>query len=61
MNQHIGHGEKKPFKCEICDHSCSLKANINIHVALVHERKKPFKCKFCDYAKGNMNKITVII
>ena len=36
------HEEIKPFKCEICDYSCSIKSNMNKHVARVHEEKEPF-------------------
>ena len=39
---------KKPFKCENCDYSCSLKVKLNQHVASVHEGKQPFKCESYD-------------
>ena len=42
------HEGKKPFKCDFCDYSCSLKNKMQ-HVASVHEGKKPFKCDICDY------------
>ena len=31
---------KKPFKCDICDYSCSQIGNLEKHVASVHENKK---------------------
>ena len=34
------HEGKKPFKCSICDYSCS--ENLNRHISSVHEVKKPF-------------------
>ena len=49
----------KPFKCNICDYSCSTKSDLNRHVASVHEGKKPFKCDICDYSssrKGDLIK-----
>ena len=54
--------DKKSFKCDICDFSCSQYTNINRHVAFVHEGKKPFKCDTCDTCdyscsqKSDMNK-----
>ena len=61
LNRHISlvHEGKKPFKCEVCDYSCSQRSTMNVHVASVHERKKPFKCNICDYScsqKGNMER-----
>ena len=53
------HEGKKPFKCESCDYSCSLKGHLNQHVASVHEGKKPFKCKTCNHSfseKGSLKK-----
>ena len=43
MNRHVVsvHEGKKPFKCEICDYSCSLKRTLKKHVAAVHEGEKP--------------------
>ena len=60
LTKHIGaiHEENKPFKCDMCDYSCSQKKSMNIHVASVHKVKKPFKCDICGYScsqKGNMN------
>ena len=49
---------KKTFKCEKCDYSCSLKGNLKIH-AVIHETNKPFKCEICDYncsQKGSMKR-----
>ena len=53
------HEKKKPFKCDICDYSCSQKGNMKKHAESVHERKKSFKCDICDYScsqKGTMKK-----
>ena len=35
------HGEKKPFKCNICDASFAYKFVLNKHVLSVHEEKNP--------------------
>jgi hypothetical protein len=43
------HEGKKPFKCEVCDYSCSQKSIMKSHVVSAHEGKKPFKCNICDY------------
>ena len=42
MKTHVAmvHEKKKPFKCDICYYSCSLKSTMKIHVASVHEEKK---------------------
>ena len=34
------HEGKNPFKCDICDRCFSQKADLNRHVAYVHEGKK---------------------
>ena len=41
--------EKKSFKCDICDYSCSFKPNLNIHIESVYEGKKPFQCDICNH------------
>ena len=60
LAQHIKiHEGKKPFRCDICDYSCSQKSNMKTHVASVHEEKKPFKCNICEYGcstKSILNK-----
>ena len=61
LNQHAGavHEGKKPFKCEICDYSCSIKNYLNEHAERVHEGKKSFKCQICDYKssqKGDLKR-----
>ena len=43
------HEEKKPYKCDICDKSFSLKSILQTHVGSVHKKKNPFKCEICDY------------
>ena len=53
------HEEKKPYKCEICDKSFSLKSILQTHVGSVHKKKNPFKCEICDYRcsqKGDLKK-----
>ena len=35
---------KEPFKCNICEYSCSQERNMNRHVASVHDEKKPEFC-----------------
>ena len=44
------HEEKKAFKCDICDYSCSQKSNMNKHVKSVHAGKKPLKCDMCEFS-----------
>ena len=50
--------EKKSFKCDICDYSCSQKGTMKRHGVLVHEEKKRFKCNICDYACAKKYNIT---
>ena len=42
MNDHVAsvHEGVKPFKCDICQYSCSEKDSMKKHVASVHEEKK---------------------
>ena len=57
------HDGQKPFKCNICDYSCSQKKYLTVHIASVHDGKnfvtsnlhifvhsteKPFQCDMCD-------------
>ena len=42
------HEWNKPFKCDICDYSFSLKCNMNRHIVSVHNGKKLYKCNICD-------------
>ena len=44
------HEGKKPFKCQICDYSCTQKTDMTHHVSFVHEKKEPFKCDICSYS-----------
>ena len=41
------HSKKKPFKCNVCDASFSLKYKLKSHTT-VHEKKRPFQCTLCD-------------
>ena len=52
MKTHVSmvHEEIKPFKCYICDYSCSKRSNMKTHVSMVHEEIKPFKCDIYDYS-----------
>ena len=65
LNRHIvsvHEKVKKPFKCDICDHTYSFKSYLTFHVSSVYEKKKPFECQICDYAcsqKKNMENHTV--
>ena len=52
--------KKKPFKCDICDYSFSLKSGMILHVASVHEENKekmPFKCEVCNYCCSTKQQI----
>ena len=49
----------KSFKCDNCDYSCSLKANLKRHIKSIHEGMKPFQCGICDY-RCHFDVITVI-
>ena len=51
MKRHVAsvHEERKSFKCDICEYTCSQKSVMNRHVASVHTENKPFKCGVCDY------------
>ena len=44
------HEKKKPFKCDICEYSCSQMSRLNLDLELVHGEKKLFKCDICDYS-----------
>ena len=48
----------KPYKCLICDYSCTTKGNMKNHIDAVHEGKKPYKCTICDYICSQQNKLT---
>ena len=43
MKTHVAsvHEGKKPFKCDMCDYSFSLKNTMKRHVMTVHGGKKP--------------------
>ena len=55
------HEGKKPFKCDICDYSCSLKSTMKTHVESVHEKKKPFECKICDFSCSQKGKLKYML
>ena len=44
MNRHVSsvHEGKKPFKCDICDYTCSLKQQMKTHVVKKHKFKLQF-------------------
>lgn len=47
------HTQEKPFACEICDRSFSLKRNLKRHI-MTHTGEKPFVCNICN--KGKITK-----
>ena len=53
------HGGYKPFICEICGGLFTLKSNLKMHIATVHEnpRKKPYKCRICGGKFLNNNEL----
>ena len=50
MDKHLAsvNEGKKPFECEKCDYSFSLKGSLNQHVSLVHKGKNNTNVEFCD-------------
>ena len=61
MKRHIDlvhENKKKPFKCEICDYSCTLKGNMKIHIESVHYGKKPFICHICEKGFATKQRMT---
>ena len=50
LNRHLGkvHEENKPFSCEICDISFTIKQALENHCYLVHDKKKSYQCPNCD-------------
>ena len=56
------HEGNKPFKCEICDSTCSTDLNPRIWNSMLQRfmiKKIPFKCEICDYTfarKGHVKK-----
>ena len=45
------HEEKKPFKCEMCHHTCAQKGHLKKHVESAHGEKRSFKY---DFAQKNV-------
>lgn len=41
------------FTCEICKKLCSSNAELNIHVASVHQKRKQYECKLCNKKYGH--------
>jgi len=43
------HTGEKPFKCSICNYSCSTSAYLKIH-RRIHTGQKPYECTICNYS-----------
>ena len=39
---------EKPFKCNICDYSCSTSSYLNKHIK-THTKERPHKCIVCEF------------
>ena len=51
MHKENVHGEKKPYKCEICDKNFAQNYYVKSHAA-IHLDIKPFLCQLCNYSNA---------
>ncbi|CAB0042997.1 unnamed protein product [Trichogramma brassicae] len=47
------HDRSKPFQCEICHKSFSLKKYCKRHISALHDRRNPFECETCHKSFGD--------
>ena len=55
LKNHIDavHEERKPFKCEFCDYSCTHPSSLKKHISNIHGPKSVFKCRLCNKKFGS--------
>ena len=41
------HSGEKPFKCSLCNRSCSRSDNLQLHKRCVHSSSRPHLCSYC--------------
>ena len=51
LNMMMNTGEK-PFKCSVCEYSCSHSGHLKTHM-MMHTGEKPFNCSVCEYSYSN--------
>ena len=46
------HENRKKYKCDVCDYTAFLHADLKKHIECVHEKMKPHKCSICEKCFG---------
>jgi hypothetical protein len=41
------HANKKPFKCNLCEHAAFYQTDLMKHIECVHDKLKPHLCNIC--------------
>lgn len=42
------HTGEKPYKCGVCDYSCTTSSTLGVHLK-IHTGERPHKCEVCGY------------